>query len=306
MIDLHLHTIYSDGTDTVKELLENAENKRLDFISITDHNSVNAYYEIEKNPEIRKIYSGKIIVGSEIKTFFKKVSIEILAYGIDFNKINIIKEDQKLVQIDIMNHLKSVARKLGLKFDENIIPISGDVSKQFASDVFSEEILKYKENEEIINKIGVFCHRNSMGDNKNIEVFYRAHETNPNSPFYFDTSKYYRDVDKVIEDIHNAGGLAFLAHGFMYPFKNKEETIEEILCTTNIDGAECEYPLFTKKDREVIKSLCKKHNKFMSAGSDYHAKNKPNIDMATGIDNNLLVDKSFIEDWINIKDLKII
>lgn len=50
MIDLHLHTVHSDGTDTVKELLENAENKKLDFISITDHNSVGAYYEIEENP----------------------------------------------------------------------------------------------------------------------------------------------------------------------------------------------------------------------------------------------------------------
>ena len=32
MIDLHLHTTYSDGTDNVKELLLNAELKKLDII----------------------------------------------------------------------------------------------------------------------------------------------------------------------------------------------------------------------------------------------------------------------------------
>lgn len=66
-----------------------------------------------------------------------------------------------------MNHFKNVARKLGIKFYEDICPIYGDVSRQFASDVFSENILKYKENEEIINKIGKFCYRNNIGDNKN-------------------------------------------------------------------------------------------------------------------------------------------
>lgn len=43
MIDLHLHTNHSDGTDTVKELLQNAQNNNLEIISITDHNSVGAY-----------------------------------------------------------------------------------------------------------------------------------------------------------------------------------------------------------------------------------------------------------------------
>ena len=59
MIDLHLHTNHSDGSDTVKQLLQNAENKKLEIISITDHNSVGAYYELEENPEIRNIFSGK-------------------------------------------------------------------------------------------------------------------------------------------------------------------------------------------------------------------------------------------------------
>ena len=86
MIDLHMHTTYSDGTDNLEMLLKNAENKKLEIISITDHDSVDAYYELEKNSELRKLYSGEIIVGTELKTFYGNVPIEILAYGIDYKK----------------------------------------------------------------------------------------------------------------------------------------------------------------------------------------------------------------------------
>ena len=59
MIDLHLHTNYSDGTDTVKELLVNAENNNLEIISITDHDSIDSYYEIE-NSEIRNYLKERL------------------------------------------------------------------------------------------------------------------------------------------------------------------------------------------------------------------------------------------------------
>lgn len=42
MIDLHIHTKYSDGTDTMEELLQKAEELNLKYISITDHDNCNA------------------------------------------------------------------------------------------------------------------------------------------------------------------------------------------------------------------------------------------------------------------------
>ena len=36
MIDLHIHTVYSDGTQTVEEVLKMCEEKKLEYISITD------------------------------------------------------------------------------------------------------------------------------------------------------------------------------------------------------------------------------------------------------------------------------
>ena len=47
MIDLHTHTTYSDGSFSVQELFEEAERVGLTLLSITDHNTIQAYQEIK-------------------------------------------------------------------------------------------------------------------------------------------------------------------------------------------------------------------------------------------------------------------
>ena len=290
MIDLHMHTTHSDGTDSVEMLLENAENNKLEIISITDHDSVGAYFELEKHPEIRKKFSGEIVIGSEIKCIFDNSNIEILAYGIDYNKIDIKKEDEQKAQTNILKHLINVGQNLGLKVDNNIEIDVTNPLKFFASFVFCSNIIKYKENEEILKK---FAPVDTL-------TFFRVHESNKNSPFYYDASKYYDGCKTLIDKIHNAGGLAFLAHGLkVYSFDDNRKFVEKLLKTTNIDGLECIYPLYSEDDKEFMKNLCKKYNKYMSGGSDYHANNKPGISMGTGINNNILVEKELVKDWIN-------
>ena len=289
MIDLHLHTNYSDGSDSVEELLNKAEKQKLEIISITNHNSVDAYFELEKMPNIRKKFSGEIVIGSEIKTIFDDVNIEILAYGIEYKKINIKKENQMEVQNDALKHFANIAKSMGLKVNEKIRVDITNPNKLYGCWVFCDEILKYKENDEILKKIGKI-------DRK---TFYREHEGNKKSPFYYNTSKYYDDCQTLINKIHEAGGLAFLAHGLIYSFDDNRYYIEKILRTTDIDGLECIYPLFSYNDRKFMITLCKKYKKFMSGGSDYHANNKPTTSMGTGINNNILVEKKLVKDWIN-------
>lgn len=156
--------------------------------------------------------------------------------------------------------------------------------------VFSEELIKYPENIERLKELN---EPNFMNLN-----FYRDGESNKNSIFYVDTSKYYPDVNQVVEDIHNAHGLAFLAHPCIYPFEDVNKEVENICLTTEIDGIECEYPLFSIEQRNNLKKICEKYNKYMSGGSDYHADFKPDVKLGTGINNNLNISKDFINDWI--------
>ena len=290
MIDLHMHTRYSDGTDTLEMLLKNAEDKKLEIISITDHDSVDAYYELEKKSEIRKLYSGEIIVGSELKTFWGKVPIEVLAYGVDYKKLRIDKVNAETMQKENLEKFKNVAKELGLKFDESQTYIDvNDPAKRWASFVIGTELLKHEENEEIIKRIGEFVPTN----------FYRVHQSNDESLFFIDETDFFVDIKETISRIHEAGGLAFLAHGYIYPFKDKDKILEEILATTEIDGLECIYTLFSEEERKKAIALCKKYDKFCSGGTDYHAQNKPDIELGTGKNNNVKIEKSLIENWLD-------
>ena len=60
MIDLHIHTNYSDGTWDLKETLIEAEKSGAKIISITDHDTVEAHKELKKLDYL-KFYSGEII-----------------------------------------------------------------------------------------------------------------------------------------------------------------------------------------------------------------------------------------------------
>lgn len=288
MIDLHTHTNISDGTDTVKELLENANNINLEVLSITDHDTTDAYYDVIK---LRDLFKGIIIPGVELKAYYDGMPLEVLGYGIDHTKININRNAVFDMQVDCLEEFKNIGRSLGLKFDENIQVSKTDSRRKYASFTFAEELLKHKENESILLSIGPMFTQTE---------FYRVHASNKKSIFYYDESKLGITIEKAIDMIHNAGGLAFLAHPLIYPYeKDKFEEIEHILKTYNLDGIEVDYPLFTQNDRIKLREITKKYNKYISGGTDYHANNKPDIKLGTGIENNMTITKEDIEEWLN-------
>ena len=74
MIDLHIHTIYSDGADTLTEVLKKAEKLKLEYISITDHDNCYAYDELKKTDERTYIFScfllhKTLIIAHKSETF---------------------------------------------------------------------------------------------------------------------------------------------------------------------------------------------------------------------------------------------
>ena len=68
MIDIHMHTIHSDGDKTVEEVLRMCEKRKLEYISITDHNTCKQY---EEDALKKGIFTGNIIKGVEMNAMFK-------------------------------------------------------------------------------------------------------------------------------------------------------------------------------------------------------------------------------------------
>ena len=288
MIDLHIHSTYSDGSCSVKEILQEAENKKLEYISITDHDCVNAYKELE-NMNINTYYKGKIIVGCEFKCYLEEscIPIEILGYGFDLNTIKEYFENNDImgIQKNYLEYLKKQGKKVGLIFDENLKLMD---NHSYASAVFETELLKYSENKEIMKK-----HHISLEPN-----FYRAEQCNKNSIFYIDENKDFIDIKGLLEKIHEAKGIAFLAHPYIYPIDNVEEMVEYIVNTYQLDGIECYYSTFTEEQKQTMINCTKKYNLYISGGTDFHGMSKPDIKMGNGR-GNLQIPKEVILNWVD-------
>lgn len=292
MIDLHIHTNNSDGTDTVEELLRKAEELKLDYISITDHDTCNAYTQL-KDENIRNIFFGKIIPGIEMKCSYKNRIIEVLGYKINTDKmkdwLNEFYKDKQREQIQekYFNMLYEKAKSMGLILTKKE-EIIWNPKNDWASFTIYSDLKKY-----IVNK-------KIMPDDmwQEFSSFNRKYCANPNHVLFIDKSKDYPTLQQAICAIKNAGGLAFMPHLYIYKWvQNKESFIKDIIDNYNIDGIECYYTDFTIEQTQYLLNICNKYNLFISGGSDYHGLNKERINLARGY-GNLQIEKEIILKWI--------
>lgn len=264
MIDLHIHTKYSDGTDDLKTLFQKIKKTNLTTISITDHDTIDAYLDIEKN---NYQLPCKLINGIEIKTTYQEIPIEILGYNIDIEKFKqspIINKENKLNnQKKYLENYKKCAHKLNLTFNPDL---KLDQNRPFAGITFYLELIKYPENFDKFPLLKTI----------NAESFYRETSANKKSIFYIDESNDYPSIDFVIDEIHRCNGYAFLAHLYEYRCHNHQKLLKDIFTNTKIDGCECYHSLFTEENIHEIKSIAQKYHKLTSGGSDYHGTNKQN------------------------------
>ena len=80
MVDLHMHTTYSDGKYSVLELLQILNTNNIKIASITDHNSVDAHIEFAQE-NYKQIFKGQMIRGVEIQSIVDNKLIEVLVYN---------------------------------------------------------------------------------------------------------------------------------------------------------------------------------------------------------------------------------
>lgn len=290
MIDLHMHTTYSDGTDTVKEILKQADKINLEVISITDHNTCNAYKEMETF-KVKDLFKGNIIVGCEFTTSYKDRLIEVLGYNFDYNKVNSYLEEyyskeRKEETLKILyNRLLDKIYSIGLTFDEKSVrePKNGN---EFIERCIFDELIKHPENSTILNE-DVFS---------SFSNFYRLGLTNINSKLFLNYPEFKPPLKEIINLIHNNGGIVFLAHPYQYKFHDTEEFLNNLYNEYSFDGIECFYTTFTETQTNYLISFAQRHNLLISGGSDYHGTNKINHNLGTG-NNNLNIDKNILSNW---------
>lgn len=264
MIDLHVHTSHSDGKYSAKEILCMAEKLNLSAISFCDHNVLEAYEEI-KNIDVKKYFSGKIFSGIEFDIVYQEKLFHMLGYNFDIDKLNkskyidrSSKEDLIQIERNILEHLKSVCKKLGIKLSDDLDINSANDA---ANDIIKADMIKYKENNRILDEL--------LGKDRKIS-FWRGHITNPNSPFFIDFTKGIPDPKEIADEIHNAGGIVVLPHVFEYKTCNNIQFLNDMYDLGILDGIECIHTKHSKENIQYLKEYCIEKNLIMTGGSDFH------------------------------------
>lgn len=286
MIDLHTHTIYSDGTDKIEEYLKKAESLKLTNISITDHNTCKAYEELNKI-NIKDFYSGNIITGVELNTKVLSIPIEILGYKVDTVKMQKLI-DQTYVSND--ERCKVEVQRLKEKCDKQGIILPDDFVEKYdcsmwPSKYLNKYIIQNEENKKYIEDDAW----------KDSNIFYRKYMSNPNTIFFVNMDDLLPDFETASQIIKDAGGLVFIPHIFEYR-ENSEKILNHILNNYEIDGIECYYTTFSEEQTNRLLDICKEKKILISGGSDYHGNNKQNCELGVGR-GNLNISEEIIKNW---------
>lgn len=248
--DLHIHSNYSDGTCSPREILTKARELHLDVISITDHDTISAIPEMLK----LNLTGIKFIPGVEISCEAGGDSYHILAYNFQLDKLqDIVSKGNKLGRqkiIDMVGWLDSEKKIHLASYDVDELlkkesPRKPDLGKLLVKEGYARDL------EEAIHNI--------LND--------------------FSSDKEYKlNVKEVSEEVHEAGGMVVWAHplrgegNIIYSeeeFLKRYENIKE-----NIDGIEAFYSLFGKQEYEFLEQFAINHKLSISAGSDFHGEHK--------------------------------
>lgn len=286
MIDLHIHSSFSDGRYDVDTILKKAQETGCTIISIVDHNTCDAYEYLRKIKNTP--FKGKIISGCEFNTYYKDFPIEILGYDYD---PNLLKSQLKEMYRYSKEEIDELTKKIFInKCKENGIKLALDEfeqrDKEHLSTFFFKCLTHYEENKQYFQ---------TQEDFNNPNVFYRKYMSDSSSVFFCDLKEYYPTLEKVIEAIKSAGGKVFIPHIFEYK-DNARKILTGLLSTGKIDGLECFYSKYTPEQMEKLNKFAEENGLLKSGGSDCHGGSHILIGVGRG---NLNTSPEMIGTWIN-------
>ncbi|MDD3169463.1 MAG: PHP domain-containing protein, partial [Eubacteriales bacterium] len=285
--DLHLHTIYSDGSDEPEEILRKADRLGLQYISITDHDSLAAYEELSSRTLSRR-FGGVLIPGCEFSVAHDKMPIEVLGYGIDFEVIRasgLVSEEWFLERENqYIGRMKEICRNLNLKLTESLSIKNG---KAFATQIIHGDLRKYPENEKFFTS-EIWS---------SVNAFYRTCINNEDSPLFLNQIKDYPTLKEITGLIKKAGGKSFLAHLYGYFTDDHMRFLDSLVSLHLLDGIECYHSLHSQSHTNSLLNYCSTHGLYASGGSDYHGALKPDVLIGETVD-GIHIPFEILEPWL--------
>lgn len=251
-VDLHLHTYYSDGSDVPAVVVGRAKELGFSAIAITDHDTVAG---VEEGREAAAEAGIEFLTGTEISAKLGKSEVHILGFGIDPGHAGLL---QALDKMRTARATRATAILERLK-DTGIHLEPSQLEEAVASDG-------------VVGRMHIAQQLVEVGAAKEVQEAFDRY-LNPGRPAY--VPKVRIAAKRAIELIHQAGGVAILAH----PGIGAPRHILNPLLALPFDGLEAYHVQHSPGQVEAFLRIAQENNLLVSGGSDCHggAKKAPEM-----------------------------
>ncbi|MCP4751527.1 MAG: PHP domain-containing protein [Proteobacteria bacterium] len=256
-IDLHVHSNKSDGTLSPTALIDLAAEKDIRALAITDHDTLEGIMEAREEAEKIGIL---LIPGIEISAKYHRGTLHILGYGIDVNSPSLQKKTNDFRRIRKDRNARIIAKLQKLGIDLRI-----------------DEMLDDEEGTRSFGRPHIAATLMEKGVVSSMDEAFFEYLGGRGKAF---VGKEVLSSKETIDMIHEAGGKAFLAHpstlnlngGAFGDYLRK-------LKKQGLDGVEIYSPANNTRQTQEYEGLCREMDMLVSAGSDFHGENKPDIQL---------------------------
>jgi len=247
--DLHVHTTCSDGTYTPAHLVKEGLARGAAALAIVDHDTTEALDEALACAQSTDL---EIIPGIELTAQHDNQEVHVLGYFLDYHNQE-LQDQLKLMQLNRIERVHKIIgnlSQLGLELDpETVFKISGKAT------VGRMHIARALVKDGLVGSTAE-AFRKYIGDK---------------SPAY--VLGFRLSVAEAIKLIHNARGVAVLAH----PYLLRNDALITEFAGSGLDGIEVYYPEHSQSMVNFYLDLAKKLNLLVTGGTDFHGSAKPEI-----------------------------
>jgi 3',5'-nucleoside bisphosphate phosphatase len=258
-VDLHTHTLISDGTFSPEQLVQAAVDLKIHILAVTDHDTMDG---LERAQNYAQDHDIQIISGVEVSSQWsrpntkKSYGVHIVALNMqDEAPIRALLENQKKIRAE---RAKVICQLLEKCIDFDIYP---DVIAQVdgeADRVTRTHIAKALVEKNIVSRPQQAFDRFLKEGKKAFVKFEGV------------------GLKETIEIIHASGGLAVLAHPTRYDLSATNiRYLIELFAESGGDAVELPPAIEPASTRQMVDRMIQQFNLAVSIGSDFHGDNMP-------------------------------
>lgn len=257
--DLHTHSVFSDGTYTPAQLLEEAGQRGLKAIALTDHNTVAGLPDFLAAAEGSPV---EAIPGVEFSTDYEGTELHILALYLKKEHFS------QVTELMAQYHRRKEQSNVDLVEKLNRVGYDIDYEKIKASTPKGQ-----------VNRALIAAELTRKGYSGSVK---EAFETLLRQKCGYYTPPQRFTPEQMLGMIHDFGAVSVLAHPYLNLKQEQLHHFLELAKPWGLQGMEVRYSTYDEATTAAATAMADEFGLLYSGGSDFHGKNKPDIQLGQG------------------------